>query len=112
MFGACNKYPDCKTTFPLPKNAKLKATEKFCEKCKYPLLLVFKARRKPFEFCINPDCPDKQIPEELLKIKKNCPKCSKELVVRKSAYGMFFACPGFPKCRHIEAIKEETKTQS
>lgn len=112
VFAACNKYPGCKTTFPLPKMAKLKATEKFCEKCSYPLLLVFKAKRKPFEFCLNPDCPTKQIPEHLLKVVKHCPKCNSQLIVRKSAYGMFFACPGFPKCRHIEKIQEDPQPET
>ncbi len=109
QFAACNKYPDCKTTFSLPKTGKIKPLEKICDKCSYPMILILRAKRKPSELCINPDCPTKKIPEALLNVKKNCPKCSTELVVRKSAYGMFFACPKFPKCRHIEAIKEETK---
>ena len=107
FFAACNKYPDCKTTYPLPRNAKLKNTEKLCPQCNYPVILVFKARRKPAELCINPRCPTKKIPEHLLQIQKNCPNCGTELVIRKSAYGMFFACPKYPKCRHIEKIEEE-----
>lgn len=31
-----------------------------------------------------------------------CPKCGKPLVVRKSKYGEFVACSGFPKCRYIK----------
>ena len=31
-----------------------------------------------------------------------CPKCGKPLVVRKSRYGEFIACSGFPKCRYIK----------
>ncbi|MFA6374635.1 MAG: type I DNA topoisomerase [Bacilli bacterium] len=34
-----------------------------------------------------------------------CPLCSKPLVVRRSRYGEFIACSGFPKCRYIK--KEE-----
>ncbi len=31
-----------------------------------------------------------------------CPECGKPLVVRKSRYGEFLACSGFPKCRYIK----------
>jgi len=31
-----------------------------------------------------------------------CPKCGKPLVIRKSRYGEFIACSGFPKCRYIK----------
>ncbi|MFA7422406.1 MAG: type I DNA topoisomerase [Acholeplasmataceae bacterium] len=31
-----------------------------------------------------------------------CPKCGKTLVIRKSRYGEFVACSGFPKCRYIK----------
>ncbi len=37
-----------------------------------------------------------------------CPKCGKPLVVRKSRYGEFIACSGFPKCRYI---KNDEKTE-
>lgn len=31
-----------------------------------------------------------------------CPKCKKPLILRKSVYGFFKGCTGFPKCRYIE----------
>ena len=37
-----------------------------------------------------------------------CPKCESELVVRKSFYGEFLACPGFPKCRYTESFDPKT----
>lgn len=30
-----------------------------------------------------------------------CPKCGKDLVERKSQYGTFYGCSGFPNCRYI-----------
>jgi len=36
---------------------------------------------------------------------KVCPLCGKQLVLRKSKYGMFYGCSGYPKCRHIEQIE-------
>lgn len=37
---------------------------------------------------------------------ETCPKCEKPLILRKSVYGFFKGCTGFPKCRYIE--KSET----
>jgi DNA topoisomerase-1 len=36
-----------------------------------------------------------------------CPKCGKPLVIRKSKYGEFVACSGFPKCRYIKGNDEQ-----
>ncbi len=110
LFAACSRYPDCKTTFSLPKNAKVIGTDKECDQCHYPLILVIRARRKPQQSCINPECPPKKALEEKIQayaLGKKCPKCGKDLVVRKSFYGSFIACPGFPACRYIEKMPEQ-----
>ncbi|MBN3490673.1 type I DNA topoisomerase [Acholeplasma equirhinis] len=39
-------------------------------------------------------------------VEKVCPLCGKQLVLRKSKYGQFYGCSGYPKCRHIEQIPE------
>lgn len=36
---------------------------------------------------------------------KICPKCGKQLVLRKGKYGVFYGCSGFPGCNHIEKVK-------
>jgi len=41
---------------------------------------------------------------------ETCPECGSQLVIRKSKYGEFIACSGFPKCRYIK--KEEAPTDS
>ncbi|MDO8573829.1 MAG: topoisomerase DNA-binding C4 zinc finger domain-containing protein, partial [Candidatus Daviesbacteria bacterium] len=38
---------------------------------------------------------------------KKCPKCGKELIVRIGRFGKFFACSGFPECKHTESIEEK-----
>jgi len=118
LFVACNKYPECKTTFSLPSNALVKPTKKICEKCNYPKILVIKRRKRPQEVCIYPKCSTKlegyskkQIKEmesiESGKLKKICPKCKKgNLKVRKSVYGSFIACDQYPKCRYVEETKK------
>ncbi|MFH1591314.1 MAG: DNA topoisomerase I [archaeon] len=103
-FIACDKYPDCKTTFKLPAGGLIKPTEKICEQCKHPLILVIRKGKKPQELCINPECPSKQAESEGGEDLdgKPCPKCEKgTLVLRKSIYGQFFGCSNYPKCRHI-----------
>jgi len=58
-FVACSNYPECKTTFTLP-NGLVKRTDKVCEQCGWPKLLLIKKARRPWEFCFNPTCPSKK----------------------------------------------------
>jgi len=119
FFAACNRYPDCKTTFSLPSNALVKPAKKICETCGYPMVLIIKKRKRPQEICLNPKCPkklegydaeQKKEMEEIDagKIEKECPKCGKPLVLRKSIYGAFLGCSGYPKCRYTEKLQDDT----
>ena len=45
--------------------------------------------------------------DEPEKVGEKCPECGKDLVVRKSKYGSFVACSGYPDCKYIK--KEEIK---
>ncbi|MBT3538494.1 DNA topoisomerase I [Candidatus Woesearchaeota archaeon] len=121
QFAACNKYPDCKTTFSLPGNALIKPAKKMCEHCNHPMVLVIKARRRPQELCINPDCKSKALEAEIekkqaaeleAKLKanggsKDCPNCGKPFVLRSSLYGKFYGCSGYPKCRTMMKLTGE-----
>ena len=114
-FIACDKYPDCKATFKLPGGALVKPTTKVCEKCDYPMIQVIRRGKRPQDVCINPDCETKKIEDsaarreaekvESGKIEKKCPKCGKNLVLRKSLYGAFYGCSGYPKCKFTESIE-------
>ncbi len=68
-FAACNQYPKCKTTFPLPQYGMIKITDKKCE-CGMPRLLLIKKGRPPWEFCMNPKCYQKTTNKIKTKIKK------------------------------------------
>lgn len=112
-FIACNKYPDCKTTFSLPKGGLIKGAKKVCEKCGYPLILVIKKGKQPQEICFNQNCPSKKLDKEAKKevkelesgkIEKKCPKCGSDLVLRSSIYGKFLGCSKYPKCRYTEKL--------
>lgn len=44
-----------------------------------------------------------------------CPECGKDLIRRKSRYGEFVGCSGYPKCKYIQNDKKDSldsKTQS
>jgi DNA topoisomerase I len=56
-FIACNAYPECKTTYSLPPNGKIKKTDKICEECGFPKLQRFSKGKRPWEFCFNMECP-------------------------------------------------------
>ena len=113
-FAACNKYPDCKTIFSIPKNAFIKPAKKNCEVCNFPKVLAIKKGKQPLEFCLNPKCPSKLIAGEAGvqakaiakgEIKRKCPLCKEgDVVLRSSIYGKFYACSRFPKCRFTEKL--------
>lgn len=46
--------------------------------------------------------------DEPEKTNEKCPKCGSDLVIRKSSFGRFYACTGFPKCRYTKAILDPT----
>ncbi len=119
-FIACDKYPDCKTTFKLPSNGLVKNTTDLCPHCQHPMIAIIKKAKRPQEVCINVECPSKKTTDktELKKmqdiesgeIEHKCPKCKVgKLVLRKSVYGQFYGCSAFPKCRYIQKINQESK---
>ena len=115
-FLACNRYPECKTTFSLPNNALIKPNNKICETCGFPMVMTIKKGKKPMDFCINPNCKSKHVEGEAGKhakaiakgeIKKKCPKCKEgDVVLRKSIYGAFYACNRYPKCKYTESLTD------
>jgi len=40
------------------------------------------------------------------KTDKICPKCGSPLIIKLGRFGKFYACTGFPKCRHTESLKD------
>ncbi len=52
-FAACNEYPECKTTFPLPQYGFIKVLDEKCE-CGLQKLQLIKKSKAPWTFCMNP----------------------------------------------------------
>jgi DNA topoisomerase-1 len=114
IFVACNKYPECKTTFSLPGNALIKPAKKDCTVCGFPMVSAIKKGKRPQDFCLNPKCKSKHAEgkagEEAKaiakgKLEKPCPTCGKgKLVLKKSIYGSFYACSLYPRCRFTQSL--------
>ncbi len=117
-FIACNKYPDCKTTFKLPAVGIIKPTDKKCETCGMPMIILRRARSAPKEVCINPECPTKAdtsspenngtgapVPSSYPEEGMQCPNCKEgKMVLRTSFYGHFLGCNKYPKCKTMMKI--------
>jgi len=59
-FVGCTGYKDgCKNAYPLPHNASFQRLDRVCEKCKTPIIRVFRKRRRPFDMCLDVNCPTK-----------------------------------------------------
>ncbi|MBS3124349.1 DNA topoisomerase I [Candidatus Woesearchaeota archaeon] len=108
-FIACDKYPACKVTFKLPATGLVKNSEKTCELCNSPKIMVIQKGKRPHEFCINPDCKSKILatPSEIKKSDKKCVNCGKDMVLRRSFYGEFWGCSGYPNCKTIVNIERK-----
>jgi DNA topoisomerase I len=58
-FAGCASYPDCTQTYPLPQKGSILAMGENCEECGTPRIRVITKGRKPWELCLDPDCPTK-----------------------------------------------------
>ena len=103
-FVGCSKYPDCKSTYSLPRGAIILKTQ--CEKCELPLISYGKPRQRA---CLDSKCgkEGKETPPEIV---GKCPDCGKELVKRSGRYGEFIGCSGFPKCRFTQSVEEKAES--
>ncbi len=59
-FVGCEGYPECSTTYPLPQRGSIMPTYKTCPECGSPKIKVLTKGRRPWELCIDPDCPTKE----------------------------------------------------
>ena len=120
-FVGCSGYPSCKY---IKRDEKEEPTEvgEACPDCGKPL--VYKKNKKGEQFigCSGfPTCrytrslnPKKTVAAKKVYTEADyvrpCPKCQTGfLVVKKSKRTEFLACTNFPKCRHMEWLKEKKK---
>lgn len=60
-FVGCTGYfkKKCSFTLPLPQRGKLDSLGDKCKGCGYPIVMIQERGRRPWRYCINPDCPTK-----------------------------------------------------
>ncbi|MHB8859925.1 MAG: DNA topoisomerase I [Thermoleophilia bacterium] len=59
-FVGCDGYPDCDTTYPLPQMGRLIPMHVECPECHSPKVKIITRGRRPWELCIDPECPTKE----------------------------------------------------
>jgi len=61
-FAGCSNYfnDSCSVSYPLPQKGKIQAAGKSCPECGAPIIRVLRRGRRPWELCINFDCPSKK----------------------------------------------------
>ena len=91
-------------------------TDIVCEKCKANMVIKW-GKMGEFLACPNyPECKNTSnfkrdasgkieiVVEELEMSDEKCPKCSKQMVVRRGRYGRFLACSDYPECKGTRAL--------
>lgn len=105
-FAACNEYPDCKTTFSLPKKAKIVPTDEVSE-TGHPMIKVIKKGKKPQVISLNPDDNMSEDAKKLIaKVESGDIEIVDEdsgskMVVRTGPYGKFLGAEDYPKVKKI-----------
>lgn len=112
-FAACDAYPECKTTFSIPKGVLVKATEEVSSSG-YPVVEVVKKGKRPQKLSINPmdniSEDQKSIVKKLEGAIYKDPGSGIELTLRYGFYGPFLAAKNYPKEKKIislDSVKEE-----
>ncbi len=97
-FLACPSFPECKYTEPFEPEYR-EETDKICDKCGAPMVLIKRGYNKFLGCSKFPDCSNiKAITTGI-----NCPEesCDGELVERRTRRGrIFFGCNSYPKCNY------------
>jgi DNA topoisomerase-1 len=140
-FLGCSGYPECRNSRPVggrKEKKKVVETDIMCEKCGKPMV-IREGRYGKFLACSGfPKCrntrnlngkpaksaaadtdkgetqpakAEKETPKKSEASGKICDKCGKEMVWRKSRFGKFLACSGYPQCRNIISRAKPTKSQ-
>lgn len=104
-------------------------TNEKCDKCKKPMV-VKTGRYGKFLACSGfPECKnikplnkeggegnakeDDKLKELKEKYKgEKCEKCGEDMVIKNGKYGPFLACSGFPKCKNIRSIAENSNNST
>lgn len=84
-FAGCGNYPECETTYPLPQNGMIVATGETCEQCGSLRIRVLSKGRRPWDLCLDPDCPSKPPPSTSAKRASGRKPAGKKAAAKKPA---------------------------
>ncbi len=59
-FVGCSGYPDCQKAFPLPQFGDVISLGTQCDQCGTPKIKVVSKGKRPWELCLDPQCPTKE----------------------------------------------------
>ncbi len=108
QFIGCRGYPECKTSFPLPRGSKVETTEEICEECEHPMVKVTGNRAKKGLICINNQCQTHRERDYV----GVCPKCGSDLMIRVGRSGKrFVGCSNYPKCKNSYPLPQRGKVE-
>lgn len=93
-------------------------TDMICEKCG-ARMVIREGRYGKFAACPNfPKCrntkrlddgtKDEAEPEKEIIADEKCPNCGSDMILRKGAYGTFFACRNYPDCKTTKPYYKDT----
>jgi DNA topoisomerase-1 len=120
FFLACSAYPECRNMKRIIEEAPGKLvlegqeTEQTCEKCGARMVKKWWKNASFLACSAYPECrnmkriieeaPGKLVLEgqETEQTDEKCELCGKPLVYRRSRWGRFLACSGFPECKYIK----------
>lgn len=61
-FLGCERYPECKTTYPLPQKGGVIFSGEHCKTCGAPIIKIISKGRHPWTLCANINCESKKSP--------------------------------------------------
>jgi len=121
-FYACSAYPKCKNIVKIKKEKKAPPEKAgfTCEKCGRDMVIRTGKSGKFYACSGYPECKNtKKINTNKSESEKKsplgkpgvtCKECGRDMVIRKGKYGNFYACSGYPDCKHTEKITEKNTT--
>lgn len=122
-FISCSNYPKCDKSFSMPQSGLILTTETLCKECNFPVIRLIKKGKRPWDLCINPNCPSKasnmEKPEneeskaetkKAAEIVGKCQgaACSGNLIIRFSPKTRqnFIGCSRYPKCKKTYSLPQ------
>ncbi len=105
-FVGCDKYPECKTIYNIPKTGFIKFSGNTDEKSGNPIVEV-RSKRGKQAITLQQAGEEKEKTSEQKYPEEGmiCPTCNQgKMVLRKSFYGEFLGCNNYPKCKTMMKI--------